>query len=207
MRLQWLENDVMNIWTHMRLCAWQAIALCVLAVASGCATQSGVTTAVKEQDVVVSSDVQKTFDQALELLQAEQYDTAITLLNSVIESEKRLSAPYINLAMAYRKIGDDKLAEENLLKALEIDHTQPVANNELGIIYRKQGRFTDAKKVYVTALSEYPDYLPVIKNLGILCDIYMRDPQCALEQFEKYQQQDPGDKTIKIWIADLKTRI
>ena len=109
--------------------------------------------------------------------------------------------------MAYRHTGNEKLAEENLLKALAIDQAQPVANNELGMLYRRQGRFDDAKKVYINALSEYPDYLPVIKNLGILCDIYMRDPQCALEQFEKYQQYDPEDKTVKIWIADLKTRI
>lgn len=197
----------MNFCTNMRLCMGQVIVLCTLAAINGCATQSGTSASIKEQDVVVSSDVQNTFDQALKLLQEKQYDTAITLLNNVVEREKRLTAPYINLAMAYRKKGDDKQAEENLLKALDIDHTQPVASNELGIIYRKQGRFTDAKKVYITTLSEYPDYLPVIKNLGILCDIYMRDPQCALEQFEKYQQQVPDDKTIKIWIADLKARI
>ena len=181
--------------------------LCTLAVFSGCATQPGVSSQYKGEDIEVSSDVQKTFDQALSLLQQEQYDAAISLLNSVIEKEKRLTAPYINLAMAYRHKGDDKLAEENLLKALAIDKTQPVANNELGILYRKQGRFDDAKQVYITALSEYPDYLPVIKNLGILCDIYMRDPKCALEQFEKYQQHVPDDKTIEIWIADLKTRM
>jgi len=181
--------------------------MCLLVAFSGCATQPGATSGAKGQDVEVSSDVQTTFDQALQLLQEEQYETAITLLNSVIEQEKRLTAPYINLAMAYRQTGNEKLAEENLLKALAIDQTQPVANNELGIIYRKQGRFTDAKKVYINALSEYPDYLPAIKNLGILCDIYMRDPQCALEQFEKYQQFAPEDKTVKVWIADLKTRI
>ena len=197
----------MNTCTNMHPCIGHIIVICMLAVFNGCATQSGTSTGSKQQNVAVSSDVQSTFDQALKLLQEEQYDTAITLLNSVVEREKRLTAPYINLAMAYRKKGDDKQAEENLLKALAIDHTQPVANNELGIIYRKQGRFTDAKKVYITALSEYPDYLPVIKNLGILCDIYMRDPQCALEQFEKYQQQVPDDKTIKVWIADLKARI
>jgi Tfp pilus assembly protein PilF len=181
--------------------------MCVLTALSGCAAQSGVSRGAKVQDVDVSSDVQKTFDQALQLLQEEQYDTAITLLNSVIEQEQRLTAPYINLAMAYRHTGNEKLAEENLLKALAIDQAQPVANNELGILYRKQGRFDDAKKVYINALSEYPDYLPVIKNLGILCDIYMRDPQCALEQFEKYQKHVPEDKTVKVWIADLKTRI
>jgi len=197
----------MNIYIHMRVYIARVVLICLLAAINGCATQSGTSAGVKVQDVDVSSDVQRTFDQALQLLQEEQYDTAITMLKSVVEQEKRLTAPYINLAMAYRYKGNEKLAEENLLKALAIDHTQPVANNELGIIYRKQGRFTDAKKVYVTALSEYPDYLPVIKNLGILCDIYMRDPQCALEQFEKYQQHVPDDKTIKVWIADLKARI
>jgi Tfp pilus assembly protein PilF len=181
--------------------------MCLLAAFSGCATQSGAIKGGEQQDVKVSSEVQQTFDQALQLLQEEQYETAITLLNNVVEQEKRLTAPYINLAMAYRHIGNEKLAEENLMKALAIDQTQPVANNELGMLYRKQGRFTDAKKVYVNALSEYPDYLPVIKNLGILCDIYMRDPECALEQFEKYQQYAPEDSSVKVWIADLKTRI
>jgi len=181
--------------------------LCFLFVLSGCATQSGVPSRVKAKDVEVSADVQREFDQALTLLHQEQYDAAISVLSSVVEREQRLAAPYINLAMAYRHKGEDKLAEENLLKALAIDNTQPVANNELGIIYRKQGRFDDAKKAYTTALSGHPDYLPVIKNLGILCDIYMRDPQCALEQFEKYQQQMPEDKTIEVWIADLKARM
>lgn len=197
----------MNIYIPARICIVHVVFMCLLVAFSGCATQPGATSGAKGQDVEVSSDVQTTFDQALKLLQEEQYETAITLLNSVIEQEKRLTAPYINLAMAYRQTGNEKLAEENLLKALAIDQTQPVANNELGIIYRKQGRFTDAKKVYINALSEYPDYLPAIKNLGILCDIYMRDPQCALEQFEKYQQFAPEDKTVKVWIADLKTRI
>ena len=197
----------MNIYRNMRTCIAQVMVLTFLAGLSGCVTQSGNTARVKSQDVKVSSDVQRTFDQALQLLEQEQYETAITLLESVIEKEQRLTAPYINLAMAYRHVGNDKLAEEHLLKALAIDSTQPVANNELGIIYRKQGRFIDAKKVYNNALSEHPDYLPVIKNLGILCDLYMRDPQCALEQFEKYQQQVPDDKTIKVWIADLKTRM
>ena len=197
----------MNVSIPVRIYLVHVVFMCLLAAFSGCATQSGTSRGAKVQNVDVSSDVQRTFDQALQLLQEEQYDTAITLLISVIEQEKRLTAPYINLAMAYRHIGNEELAEENLLKALAIDQAQPVANNELGILYRKQGRFTDAKKVYINALSEYPDYLPVIKNLGIQCDIYMQDPQCALEQFEKYQQYDPEDKNVKVWIADLKTRI
>lgn len=184
------------------------IVSCALAALSACTGQSVKTSSIKKEKAVsVDGDVQRDFDQALQLLQAEQYDAAIEVLTKVIEQEKRLTAPYINLAMAYRQKGDDKLAENYLLKALEIDQAQPVANNELGIIYRKQGRFADAKNAYTKALAENPDYLPVIRNLGILCDLYLRDVQCALEQFEKYQERVPDDKTIKIWIADLKTRM
>lgn len=197
----------MNTFIKMPLGMSHILILCLVFLAAGCVTQSGNSSRVKGEDVAVSNEVQSTFDQAIQLLEQEQYDTAITLLENVVEREQRLTAPYINLAMAYRQKGDEKKAEENLLMALAIDQAQPVANNELGILYRKQGKFEEAKKVYSNALAEHPDYLPVIKNLGILCDIYMRDPECALEQFEKYQQQAPDDKTIEIWIADLKTRM
>lgn len=198
----------MKIYAHIPRYLIQTIVFCVVAAIYGCAVQSTKTGGVRKGEIVtVDNETQQTFDQALQLLQAEQYDTAISLLTGVIEREKRLTAPYINLAMAYRHKGDDKKAEKYLLKALEIDQAQPVANNELGIIYRKQGRFTDAKDVYTKALAESPDYLPVIRNLGILCDLYLRDVPCALEQFEKYQAQVPDDKTIEIWIADLKTRM
>lgn len=197
----------MRVYTSIRIYALQVIVMCFLAAISGCAIQPEKSSATTtEKAFFVDSDIQESFYRALQLLQEEQYDTAISLLNSVIERENRLTAPYINLAMAHRRKGDDKLAEENLLKALAIDQAQPVASNELGIIYRKQGRFEDAKKVYTNVISAYPDYLPVLRNLGVLCDLYMRDQQCALEQFEKYQKYVPDDETIKIWIADLKAR-
>ena len=161
----------------------------------------------RETVVSVDSDVQALFERAVQALGRDEYDTAISLLHTVIEREQRLTAPYINLAMAYVKQGDNTRAEENLMKALDIDLANPVANNELGMLYRKQGKFADARKAYTNALTENPDYLPVIKNLGILCDLYMRDFQCALEQYESYQDQVPDDKTMQIWIADLKRRI
>ena len=100
-----------------------------------------------------------------------------------------------------------KLAEENLRKALDIDLGHPVANNELGLIYRKAGRFDDARKAYENALVVHPEYLPARKNLGILCEIYLRDLKCALDQYEQYQGYVPDDKTVNIWIADLKRRM
>lgn len=161
----------------------------------------------KQANVEIDSDIEDTFNTALIHLKAEEYDQAIGLLEQVIAEEKRVAAPYVNLGIAYDRKGDKKSAEKYLLEAVNVDLTHPVANNQLGLLYRKQGRFDDARKAYTNALTQYPDYLPVIKNLGILCELYIRDLPCALAQYEHYQSLEPDDKTMKIWISDLSRRV
>lgn len=161
----------------------------------------------KYEFIEVDSDVEDDFNAALSHLKDEEYDDAIRLLELVISQETRVPAPYVNLGMAYAKKGDVTNAEKYLLLALAIDLTHPVANNQLGLLYRKKGQFDDAKKAYTNALTKHPDYLPVVKNLGILCDLYIRDFPCALQQYEHYLSLQPDNKTMKIWVADLSRRI
>lgn len=189
--------------------------LVLLLISSGCAVQPGKPAEQQPEKkveadklIVVEPAVQQDFERALQLLKAgDDVDTAIALLRSVVEREQRLAAPYVNLALALLQKGDDKQAQQYLLKALAIDSHHPQASNQLGLLYRKQGKFEQAKNVYRQALAQHPKYLPVIRNLAILCDIYMRDLECALEQYETLQQHMPDDKTVRIWIADLKARM
>jgi len=157
--------------------------------------------------VQVDSDVQSDFDNAIVLMQQQQFAQAAAVLKSVVEREQRLPAPYVNLAIAQRKLDDDKSAEENLIKALKIDLHHPVANNELGLLYRKAGKFKAARTAYENAIKENPDYLPAKRNLGVLCDLYMHDFECALRQFEAYLEYRPDDKTVQIWVADVRQRL
>ncbi len=156
--------------------------------------------------VNVDSDVELDFKSAVLLMQQEKYAQAISLLNAVIEREKRLPAPYVNIAIAHNRLGDSKAAEKNLISALKLDIGHPVANNELGLLYRKKGKFKAARTAYENAIKEHPDYLPAIKNLGVLCDLYMHDFECALQQFENYLKLKPDDKTVAIWVADVRQR-
>lgn len=157
--------------------------------------------------VLVDAEVERDFNSAVLLMKEEQYAQAVAVLKAVVEREQRLPAPYVDLAIAQNKLGDVKAAEENLINALKLDIHHPVANNELGLLYRKQGKFKAAQTAYENAIREHPDYLPARQNLGVLCDLYMHDFECALEQFQEYLDRKPDDKTVAIWVADVKRRL
>ena len=154
----------------------------------------------------VDASVEKDFNHAVSLMQSGDYSLAVTILKTVVTREKRLPAPFVNLAMAYNKLDEKHLAEDNFVIALKLDKTNAEANNELGMIYRKAGKFKAAKTAYENAIEGNPSYLPAKKNLGILCDLYLHDFDCAYEQFSAYLKVRPNDKTMAIWVADVERR-
>jgi len=156
--------------------------------------------------VVVDDSVKLMFTRALTHLEQQEYDEGIALLESLTANEHRLAAPYVNLGIAYSRTGKTKLAEHNFSKALRLDAGHAVANNELGLLYRKTGRFNAARTVYQNALIKHPDYLPVRKNLGILCEIYLHDFDCAMEHYRAYLEYAPEEETVARWAAELKQR-
>ncbi len=146
------------------------------------------------------------FDQASAMIKEARYDKAILLLEKVIAQSPEMTAPRINLAIAYRQINKPEQAERHLKKALELIPGHPVASNEYGLLLRKAGRFAEGRAIYEKALAAFPEYHPLQKNLGILCDLYLKDSACALEHYEIYSKAVPKDDQVKLWLADLHTR-
>jgi Tfp pilus assembly protein PilF len=184
----------------------KAAAIALLLLLAACASGPQTGRVADLSSVRVSGNVNRDFERALALLQQEDYPAAIKLLQGITEREQRLPAPYVNLGIAYYRTGDEKNAEEALLQALKAAPEDPAATNELAVLYRKQGRFDEARKLYTAALVKTPDYLPLIKNFGILCDLYLQDVNCALAQFQQYLKYVPEDKDVGFWVADLKRR-
>jgi len=196
----------------------------VLSVLAGCATEGKVKatvayepsvarledgregfiiTEVPQMDEVSHRD----FNRAVGMLKDQNYGQAIDLLEKVIAQSPGISAPYIDIAIAYQRIGKPEQAEEHLKKALKLFPEHPVASNEYGLLYRKTGRFAEARVTYEKAIARFPDYYPLHKNLGILCDLYLDDSECALKQFEIYSARRPADAQVKIWISELRMRL
>lgn len=157
--------------------------------------------------VVISAEARGEFDAAMSHIKAEEYDAGVARLRKAAEAAPNTPVPSVNLALVYKKTGKLKQAEDSLKQALSIDPDNPVANNELALLYRKAGKFKEAKLIYEKMLGSFPDFRLVHKNLGILCDLYLRDYSCALAHYVFYSDASPEDKTVKIWIADLQKRM
>jgi tetratricopeptide (TPR) repeat protein len=147
------------------------------------------------------------FEMAVILLHGQEYLPAIRFLEKVIERSPGVTAPYINIAIAYKHLDKLEEAEAHLQTALSLVPEHPVACNEYGLLFRKTGRFSEARAIYEKALASYPDYLPARRNLGILCDLYLNDLECALEQYELYSADMQEDPQVNLWVADLRARL
>ena len=174
--------------------------------ATPAATASTVAPASVEENFKLDPAVRAEFDAALELLNAGKYERGIELLTRVSQQAPRSTAPYINLAIAQQSLGKLEAAEENLKTALAIDPNHPVANNEYGILYRRTGRFAEARKAYERVIGQYPTFIPARRNLAILCDLYVKDFDCALKNYQIVSDASPNDKAVQTWIADVKAR-
>ncbi len=218
-------------WLKARMCIGWVILAMVLPVLSGCATdrtvgpeavvhappvtrrpkvaqladgrQGFVITEVPQLD----DGARRDFQRAVAMLNDGHHEQAVDLLEKVAKQSPGVTAPYINLAIAYRHIDNLEQAEAHLKTALDLVPGHPAACNEYGMLYRRTGRFDQARAMYEKVLDRFPEYYPVHRNLGILCDLYLDDLECALEHYEIYGRARPEDEKVQLWIADLRNRL
>jgi Flp pilus assembly protein TadD len=154
----------------------------------------------------IEGAVRLDYDRAHDLLNQGKVEEGIALLETVAEAAPELSAPRIDLGIAYHRSGNFEAAETELKQALNINVAHPVALNELGIVYRKTARFDDARRSYEAALNVYPGFHYARRNLAVLCDLYLDDLDCALENYEAYVAMVSSDDEAATWYKNVRFR-
>lgn len=175
---------------------------------TGCATAplAPPAPAADVDSAMLSAAAVADFDAAMRALAEENLEKGIELLERVASVSRNHAVPHINLAMAYGKAGKPDKAEASFRQALAIEPGNPVAINEYGLLLRRSGRFAEAREMYEGILRQHPNFALVHRNLGVLCDLYLRDYACALRGYQGWAAAHPDDKAVRMWIADMQKR-
>src|SRR5882757_301800 len=157
--------------------------------------------------VAVPPRAAQQYSQALQLMKSGRNTDAELEFKQIVVAYPQFAGPQLNLGLLY--LHDSRLteAEAAFKAALTLTPANPVAGDELGIVERKLGKFTDAEAAYLRAITAEPNYAPAHLNLGVLYDLYMAEPQKALEQFERYIEIAGENKQVAGWVAELRKRV
>lgn len=148
------------------------------------------------------------FEQAVAAMKAGDLAAAQEAFQGLAQAYPSYSSPLLNLGILLVRQGRLPQAEEALRAAVGRNDGNAPAFNQLGILYRRLGRFGEAEAAYRRALAADPEYALAHLNLGVLCDLYLQQPQCALEAYQRYLAlASPPDARVSIWIKDLRMRL
>lgn len=161
----------------------------------------------KVSEPEIDPGTQAAFEKAVGLLRQQQYDQAVAVLTPITIAHPELPGPLVNLAVAYIHLDRQEQAVTTLRQALESDAKHSAALNWLAILERRAGRFEQARSLYQQLLDDHPESSYGHLNLGILCDLYLQQADCALRHYRRYQQLSAeGDDEVGRWIVEVERR-
>ena len=146
------------------------------------------------------------FNRAVNFMRSGNNTEAELEFKQMTLAYPRLSTPFVNLGIIYRKAGHLDQSEEALKGAVERNGGSAVAWNELGATQRLRGEFPDAAASYEKAIAADSNYAPAYRNLGVVSDLYLGDPERALTALERYKELTGEDRPVTSWIAELRQR-
>lgn len=159
-------------------------------------------------NISVPGKAQAAFVQALAAMREQQWQKSEVLFQELTVEYPKLSGPWLNLGIIYRETSRPEQAAEAFGQAITVNADNLDAYNQLAVVKREQGKFTEAETLYLKALDVWPYHAESHRNIGILYDLYLGQFDKALFHFENYQTlQDEPDTQIAGWIIDLKRRL
>lgn len=156
----------------------------------------------------VPAAAQQAITQARTQFGQQQYVAAESTMQQVVAQWPQLSGAWLNLAKVQLKLEQPEAAEHSLQKAVAANENNVFAWNSLGALLRDRGRFEEAREAYGNALARWPDFALAHRNLGILYDLYLHQPEQALHHYREAKAlENEEDRVLAGWIMDLERRL
>ena len=189
-----------NTWIPLKLIAL----LASVSILASCGGSDSVKARVDHQSMTPD----QAYVYALEMLQAEDYEQALPLLQRANEKVGRSAEVIANLGVAQAELGEYEKALENLKRALSMSPGNLDVVNQIAVTYRMQGEFDKAKQLYEKQIATHPQSARAHYNLGVLCELYLNNPSCALNHYKQFQALSATpDDTVKIWVQVLEAKV
>jgi tetratricopeptide (TPR) repeat protein len=155
------------------------------------------------------TDAMDRYAEALGWMDAGEDLQAAEIFRALAADYPDYAGPLVNLAIIEARAGRTDDSIRLLENALVVCTTCAPAWNQLGILFRRQGRFAEAEAAYLKALDADADYALAHYNLGVLYDLYQQQPASAVQHYELYVLlvDDDAQAPVDKWIADLRRRI
>jgi len=147
------------------------------------------------------------YAEALDLMSRDDSRDAELELEQLATAYPDYAGPPLNLGLLYARTERLGEAETVLHDALARNPASAAAASELGIVERKLGKFKEAEAAYRSAIAADPNYAAAYLNLGILYDLYLAQPQQALDELERYVVLAGENKQVSGWVVELRKRV
>ncbi|MCU0640533.1 MAG: tetratricopeptide repeat protein [Candidatus Margulisbacteria bacterium] len=104
----------------------------------------------------------------LTLLHQAHFTDRLTFWTNAARTSPHSPLAHRNLGAMFWLDGQVERAEQEYLKAQELNPGEPMVHNNLGLIYLNRGQLAAAEREFLTELQYYPDYDNALFNLGLL---------------------------------------
>lgn len=160
---------------------------------------------INNANTVVVKDPGEQFEAALAALKAKNLTEARAGFEQLAKEHPEFSGPLTNLGIIEAKGTARARAILNFNRAVSANPRNAVAYNWLGILYREAKNYPLAEQAYQQSLTLNPDNAPVVLNLAILYDVYLKRPADALARYRDYQRMT-NNRELKVaaWIKAIE---
>lgn len=189
-----------------------ALALGAVIALGGCASsQSGVNNGDPRAELRTSSDQtedQKRAQIRLQLAMGyygqRQLEVALDEIKQALAADPSSSDAYNLRGLIYMDMGETRLAEDNLLRALKLAPRNPDLANNYGWFLCQNGREKEAISHFEAALANksYQSPAKALNNAGV-CSLKLKDEAAAERYFKQAFQYEPSNPSVNANLAKI----